>query len=206
MTLISGELQYELTERARVHYPNVLPYHNWDHAKDVMASAKTIASRSVHPEIRKNGPLLVIAAAWHDADYFKADTPAFETKEKRSADLAFNSLPELNRKERLLIASAIDDTTVAKTEKDSVFGEALHLADLGYFAADHPTFINRLSRMRLEWGNPSWDETVERTKAFGGHVILEAQKVLREIYIEKDADAWIAAINKNLASLEETTS
>ncbi len=201
MSYITPELQNRLTERAKPHYSDILPYHNWDHAVDVMQSAGSIALRSTSLELKEKAPLLIVAAAWHDADYHLPNDGF--TKEERSARLVLDSLPELTLEDRELIASGIIDTTVAKTTKDTAFGEALHTADLGYFAADYQHFMQRLSLMREEWGSPSWEETITRTVSFGGHVIQEVGKFLPTILSADDANNWLTTIRHNLAQLEE---
>ncbi|MFZ1301191.1 MAG: hypothetical protein WAQ27_01260 [Candidatus Microsaccharimonas sp.] len=203
MTTISPELQTILVERARPHYTDALPYHNWAHAQDVMQSAASIVLRSISPEVVRNGPLIAIGTAWHDADYHLEDLGDYSTKEERSAELAVRSLPELNTQQLDVIYSAIIDTTVEKKVKDSLTGEVVHAGDLGYFAAPHPHFMHRLGLMREEWGSPSWGITVERTVAFGGHVITEAQKVMPQLLNAEDADAWVLAIESNLVALQQ---
>ena len=198
MNYISAELQETLANRAEKHYSDVMQYHNWQHAQDVMASAALLASKSINPEIVQNGPLLVIASAWHDADFHLEGSGEFSTKEERSAELAVKSLPELSQEDKDLLYSGIIDTTVEKTEKDSLFGEAIHVADLGYFAADHEKFMDRLSLLRLEWGSPEWSTTISRTRAFGAHVIEEVQKSIFEILPEGEAVAWLKNIEGNL--------
>lgn len=203
MTYITPELQNRLTTRAQEHYTDALPYHNWQHARDVMVTASNIAMTSTVPEIFDNRPLLVIAAAWHDADYHLPDVGSV-TKEERSAELAVSLLQELTIEDRDLIASGILDTTVAKTEKDSLFGEVLHVADLGYFANSYPDFLNRLSLMRAEWGSPDWEITKERTLKFGAHVIDETHKSLAKVLPAHAAVEWVDAIRNNLTRLNES--
>ena len=204
MSYISQELQDTLTERARAHYSDVLPYHNWAHAQDVMSSVAALVIKSSRPEITEKGPLLVIAAAWHDADFHLQDNIAvFATKEERSAKLAIRSLPELSQEDKNLLYSGIIDTTVSKSHKENLFGEALHAADLGYFASEQEHFMERLVLMRKEWGSPDWATTVQRTRAFGNHVIAESQKSIFEILPLADAEQWMTAIENNLDSLDQ---
>lgn len=199
---ISFELQQELSERAKKHYSNSLPYHNWDHALDMMDIVADIADRSIHPEIRGKRNLLIVTAAWHDADYAIEDLGDFESKEARSAELAVKSLPELNQEDRNLLYGGIIDTTVAKHPKGSLFGEVTHAADVGYFAASPARFMGRLILMREEWGAPSWEETVRRTVAFGATVIGEAEHVMPKVLNTADSEAWIVQISTNLENLQ----
>src|SRR5690554_3657830 len=134
MSDISTELQKELSARAQVHYPDVLPYHNWDHALDMMNIVADLADRSINPEIRDKRNLLIVTAAWHDADYAVEDLGQFISKEERSAHLAVKSLPELSPEDARLLYGGIIDTTVSKIPKNNLFGEVTHAADVGYFA------------------------------------------------------------------------
>jgi hypothetical protein len=203
MSDISLELEQQLSARAEAYYPNVLPYHNWDHARDVMEMVAALADMSIAPEIMTKRSLLVIAAAWHDADYAAELVDQTQTKEERSAALAAKLLPELSGEDRDLLVSGIIDTTVAKKPKANLFGEVLHAADVGYFAAPHTRFMARLVLMRQEWGSPSWEETVSRTVLFGRSVIKEAEELMPRILSRQDADTWIERIKDNLAHLKE---
>lgn len=201
MSDISPELQKELSARAEAHYPNVLPYHNWDHALDMMNIVADIADRSINPEIKDKRNLLIITAAWHDADYAVQDLGEFISKEERSAYLAVKSLPELTAEDADLLFGGIIDTTVSKVPKSNLFGEVTHAADVGYFAASPDRFMNRLNLMREEWGSPSWELTVERTILFGQTVIEETKEFMLKVLSKPDADAWISRIEGNLQRL-----
>ena len=202
MSDISTELQKKLSARAKVHYPNVLPYHNWDHALDMMDIVADLAKRSINPEIRDKQNLLIVTAAWHDADYAIEDLGEFVSKEERSAYLAVRSLPELSTEDSNLLFGGILDTTVGKVPKSNLFGEVTHAADVGYFAASPAHFMERLTRMREEWGSPSWEITVERTISFGQTVAEEARLFMPKVLSESDTDAWISQIENNLKNLK----
>lgn len=204
MSRITPELQQVLCERARQHYTDDLPYHNWAHAQEVMTIAGRIATLSTVPVIVENRPLLVITGAWHDADFHVEDLGQFATKEEVSADLAARSLPELLPHERDLLVSGIIDTTVSKHPKDGLFGEAIHEADIGYFyTPDFDHFINRVSLLREEWGSPSWETTVQRTVAFGEGIYRNAQVSLFQLLPESEAQQWIANLTRNLEKIQE---
>ena len=202
MSDISPELRDELSARAQVHYPNVLPYHNWDHAVDMMNSVADLAERSINPEINTKRNLLVVTAAWHDADYAIEDLEGFHSKEERSAELAIKMLPELSAEQKALVYGGIIDTTVEKSPKGSLFGEVTHAADVGYFAAPTAQFMARLAIMREEWNSPSWQTTIERTVAFGSMVRKEAEMLMPKILSEHDSAAWISQITRNLEYLQ----
>jgi hypothetical protein len=202
MSDISPELRNELSARAEPHYPDVLAYHNWEHAVDMMSIIGKLASKSINPAIRDKQNVLVVTAAWHDADYAIEELGAFKTKEERSAVLAVESLPELSDEDKEIVYSAIIDTTVGIKPKGSIFGELAHTADVGYFAASPTHFMGRLSLMREEWGSPSWEETVSRTVRFGHMVMEESKEVLPNILSESDSDAWVGRIERNLLGLQ----
>lgn len=202
MNDISVNAQEELAARAKRHYTGGLPYHNWQHAQDMMKIIADIADRSIDLEVKNRRNLLVVAAAWHDADYAIEDLGEYDTKEQRSADLAVKSLPELTAEQADLVYSGIIDTTVSKTPKSNLFGEVCHLADVGYFAASYEDFIGRLELIRQEWGSPSWHETAKRTLAFGQTVLAEARAVTPRLLAESDAKAWVEQIQANLDSLQ----
>lgn len=203
MSQLTPKIERELANRAKSHYSYELPYHNWVHARDVMSAVADLADRSTNPEISAYRHLLVIAAAWHDADYHVKEMGAFNTKEERSAELAGRLLPELTESDRALLLSGIIDTTVAKVPKDNLFGEVLHVADVGYLAAPTTHFMGRLALMRREWGSPDWGVTTERTLAFGQTVITDAQELMPKVLSRTDAAMWIAQIRINLVHLSD---
>ena len=201
MSDISPELQQVLSARAEAHYPNVLPYHNWDHAVDMMDIVARLAERSINPEISGKRNLLIVTAAWHDADYAVEDLGLFGSKEERSAALAVKSLPELSEEDKALLYGGIIDTTVSKVPRGSLFGEVTHAADVGYFAASPARFMQRLALMREEWGSPCWETTIERTLSFGQSVLSDAKELMPKVLSEQDSNAWISQIEDNLARL-----
>ena len=198
MADLPDNLVATLCERAEQHYSDALPYHNWAHALEVMELVSFITSRSVVPEIVERQGLLVVAAAWHDADYHIEDLGDFTTKEERSADLAARSLPELVDEDKAILVDAILETTVSRKPKGSIYGEILHAADVGYFATSPDVFMNRVHLRRQELGNPGWSEIVSDTISFGQMVISESQALMPKILSEADADAWISRIPENL--------
>ncbi|MES2631010.1 MAG: hypothetical protein V4611_03565 [Patescibacteria group bacterium] len=202
MRHISPDLQDALSDRAREHYSTVLPYHNWEQARDTMSVAARFAVHSDHPEITDNGPLLIISAAWQGADYYMPDNYKFASKEERAAAAALQSLPELWDEDRELLASGIIDTDVAKTAKDTLFGNALYIATQGYFAGSNKHFVKRIRRIREELKEVPWELTVERTKTLGAQVLAESEKPIFEILPNDEAEQWLESIQENLDYLQ----
>ncbi len=200
----------EYVERARPHYqvpgpeqPDALPYHNWGHAVDVYWQADELAQRSrKRVGAQVNRSLLLVAAAWHDAGYH-LPLDGFPTREHRSAALARQALLELSEVEQGIIASSIIDTTVNKQPKSNHQGIALHFADVGYMAAgNYELFLDSLSKMRQEWGSPSWDDTITRTTSFARDLIDEAETDLSQILTAEDLEVWVARVESNIAMLQ----
>ncbi len=206
MTYITPELQSTLVERARQHYSDELAYHTWTHAEDVMNNIASLALQSTSLEVIEDTPLAVIAGAWHDVLYHVRDMRGFATKEQRSATLALRSLPELTPDDRYRLASAIIDTTVAKTQKDSTLGKLVTAGDTGYFAAPYPHFTDRLSLMVEEWGDVNWEEAIERTVKFGNFLIGEEAKNLPEFLPPAVIQARFDRIRSNLDTLQNDSS
>lgn len=204
----------EYVERARSYYTmpgsqqaDALPYHNWGHAMDVYWQADELArlsERKVGAQV--NRQLLLISAAWHDANYHIPLGKDFESKEYRSAALAQRALPELSEDDRHSIALAIIDTTVERCPKASHLGIALHFADIGYMAAEnYEVFLASLTKMREEWGLLSWDETIRRTTTFADNLVSEARTELTQILMQEDVDAWVSRVESNIAKLRTGT-
>ena len=202
MSYITPELQLTLVERARQYYSDELPYHNWAHAEDVMNNIASLALQSTSLEVIEDTPLAVITGAWHDVQYHERDMRGYATKEQRSATLALRNLPELTNHDRYRLASAIIDTTVAKTQKDSTLGKLVTAGDTGYFAAPYPRFTNRLSLMVEEWGDVSWEQAVERTVKFGNFLIGEEAKNLPDFLPAAVIQARFETIRSNLDTLQ----
>lgn len=188
--------------RARVHYSESLPYHNWSHARDVMDNVDVLCERAHKFGAQVQRSIMQIAAAWHDAAYHEPMDGTYPTKEERSAALVMSELADLSDQDRRIIASAIIDTTVDKTPKDSTEGVLLHFADIGYFATeDYSEFLEKLILMRAEWGDVSWDETIHRTKQFAENVIQEALHELPPVIGETETDQWVGRVENNIRQL-----
>lgn len=193
--------QDQLIARAEAHYTDDLEYHNWAHALDVMRNSDVLHERAIKFGAQVDRSLLLVAAAWHDADYHLPAGDDSRTKEQRSADLVCEKLIELSEAERAKVASAIIDTTVDKASKDSPMGVLLHFADIGYFAyPKHDDFLDRMNKWQRESGFAD-DEAAELTRKFGAHIILEAERYLPGVIGGDEADSWTDRVRRNIAQV-----
>lgn len=197
------ELEADLVQRAQPHYTDELPYHNWGHAEDVINNAAVLHEQSNEIGKRANKSLLMIAAAWHDADYHLPVDADGGTREERSAELATDQLDELSERDREVVAKAIIDTTAGKPSLETVTGVLLHFADIGYFAyEDHSEFRRRLR----DWQNEneySDEETLQLTKRFGSAVVTQAFNILPAVLDDRQVLDWVGRVRKNIYLLEE---
>jgi hypothetical protein len=204
MSELSRQSLQRLLEDAEQHYSDEMPYHDWTHVLDVMGHADELAdmAESVGNDLDRDA--LLLAAAWHDADYH-LPLEGVGSREERSAVLARSRIMWHDIYLADDVASAIMDTKVDKSPKSSSLGIALHYADVGYLASPmYGKFFRRLDLMRQEWGagEDEWDEVTERTCRFGRYVISEAREELIQILSLSDVERWTVRVEINLEDLE----
>lgn len=199
---ISAVLEQKLIADAKDQYINSLPYHNWSHALDVITNAAELCDRASKFGAQVDRSLLLIAAAWHDADYYLPVEGESRTREERSADLVHEKLTDLSEEKREIIKSAIIDTTVGKESIDSTMGILLHFADIGYFAyPDHAKFLDRMQKWQQE-NNYSDEEVVKMTRKFGRYIVDEAHKYLPVAIGNSGSRKWIDRVEANITQLQ----
>ena len=59
---------------AKEYYSPELPYHNWQHALDVMKAGQELLDRVSGRGMVADKAVIAIAAAWHDAGYHEDHT------------------------------------------------------------------------------------------------------------------------------------
>lgn len=137
---------YQLNEKHR-------PYHNWDHACEVITAVKDILVASPP---NKDEDALVLAAAWHDAVYVPGARN--DANEIASGQALRNAAREYNFETMLAASQAsvmIERTTITDHLCENTFPKASHIlldADLCGLASDFEDFCNRQDNIIVENG------------------------------------------------------
>lgn len=168
---------------AQPRYNAELPYHNWEHAQAVMEALKEVLSRMERRGTRfAQRNALIVAAAWHDADWGGAYREhGFDCEEAYAAHLATKYLRAnaANEEDIAFIAEAILATR-HNTTRRSLSGVALHYADVKNIGSDYRLFLDanrNLYREAAVLGAPINEAThKERTTKFVTFTIEEARR------------------------------
>ncbi len=128
--------------RARALYREDLPYHNFGHAEETVASGRHIVERCREEGIRIDPMVVYYALLFHDAGYAEDHIAlGFPSKEAYSARLATDILSEHGVQGRI-----IDKVTraILSTHRNAQFlsaeDKAVRAADLAGLAADWDVF------------------------------------------------------------------
>ncbi len=137
---------------AEALYDAALPYHNFGHALDTVASGERIVARCRAEGIRIDEQVVYLALLFHDAGY--RDNHAalgFQSKEQYSAHLARQALSEHGFRARLIDKV---DAAILATHRFAEFRtteqKAVRAADLSGLAADYEVFRDNGELLRQE--------------------------------------------------------
>lgn len=152
----------QLCAQAERHYDPELPYHNWNHAQEVMANVVDIhrhflgGTRQFGPATRIDiGPIL-IAAAHHDDGHEDLEVAQFASKEHYAAHLAEQDLTghidptDIAAVQGMILATRFQ---APRTTREEV---VLHYADVWNMAAAYPVFYDHSINLWREYGRPEW--------------------------------------------------
>lgn len=179
------EHEITLTERARLAaaelYSPELPYHNFDHAQNVVSEASKIADDCDQEGVPINREALELAAIFHDAGYHRDyKQEGFKSKEELSAALAKNTLQDLGADPELIKQV---QATILATRWDSDFTtneqKAIRAADLAGIAKDFESFVENNRRIRKEF------EILYKTKVPWDTWKRETEKII-SFYLSQD--------------------
>lgn len=152
---ISPELR-RFIEAGISTYPD-FPYHNQEHGVDVVENTADMLRLYGKIFDKRQGQLLLVAAAWHDAGYGADENlwGAFGGKEEYACHLLKESAAkssEFQESELEFMIRAIMGTKMSgNAERGTPEARLLHLADLGYlFSSDRATFKKGVSDYREE--------------------------------------------------------
>ena len=123
----------QIIEAAEALYDNSLPYHNFDHVREVLAAAETLMQECEKESVSVDGRIVFLAILFHDAGYHEDhERKGFRTKESYSAYLAENVLSEFSisaeviEKVKQAINATHQDGICRSTEDKIVKNSDLH--------------------------------------------------------------------------------
>jgi len=166
----------DVAAAAAALYSPDLPYHNFGHALETLATAESILARCAAEGIRIDAEVVLLALLFHDAGYRQDhEARGFATKEAYAAQLAADALgahgyrPAVIGKVRAAILSTHRDAEFRTAEQ-----KAVRAADLAGLAADYRVFrantvllheeSQLLSGRRSSWAE--WIESVTQVLRF----------------------------------------
>lgn len=163
-----------LAEAAERLYRPDLPYHSFDHVRQVLGFAELILGRCREERIEVDPEVVYLALLFHDAGYHENSlAKGFHSKEEYSAELAAAEL------ERAGVAAATREKVrraILSTWRDAHFGsneeKAVRAADLWGLGLDYATFRANAMALMKEYemlqGHPiAW----ERWKAHVAKIV-----------------------------------
>lgn len=162
-------------------YSPALPYHNFGHAKNIVAEIMAIADRCKSEGVELNRHVAYFAALFHDAGYHLDHLKeGYETKEALSAALAKQELTKAGISKE--ISTQVSDTILA-THPDAVFStneqKALRAADLAGLAKNYEMFVRNTVLLKREY------ELMHKTKITWESWKANAAKLIN-FYLSQD--------------------
>lgn len=133
-------------------YDPSLPYHNFNHALDVIRRATEILDRCAAEQVAVNREVVLVAALFHDAGY-RADHRqlGYPSKEEYAAHLMRDTLRGLAYPGLFIadVAAAIAATDIEARQRTNE-DRALRAADVGNLADEYEIFTDANRRLKLE--------------------------------------------------------
>lgn len=156
----------QLIAQAEPFYNPELPYHNWNHAVEVMeASGRWLEQSPVLRNDTELADFLLVAAAWHDAGHDHTIPKKFASKEAYSVHLMQEALgSQISEDEFEELEEAILGTRF-NTERESDIALLLHYADIDNIGHEYDDFYAHNMLLWEERGRPEWATwTADNTK------------------------------------------
>jgi len=145
------QLEQLLTAAERLYNPE-LPYHNSEHAQEVIKKAEEIINRCKEEGLEVNEEVVRLAILFHDAGYHEnPEDKGFKSKEEYAAHLAEEEM------EKVGMARDIIDSvtrTIMATHSEAPFNtveqKVVRAADLAGMASDYEVFIDNNKKLKKE--------------------------------------------------------
>ncbi len=154
-----------INEKYGTHSQHYLPYHNEEHAHDVMDAAKAIGIESA--VLPHELELLEIAACFHDVEH----GIGHGEDERTSAEIAGScmqqagyTVADIKRVKAMILATVVSfkDGTIYQSASEDVLTQIIADADLASFGRPFNTFWDRSLKLRAE--NGQIDELIGEVK------------------------------------------
>jgi len=157
------------------HYID-LPYHNFEHALDVVERTKTLIERCQKYNIQIDQQAVILSALFHDAGYNQNyETAGFDSKEELSAVLAEQELNKLGFDSKLIdTVKACIIATHRNRPFETIEQKVLRAADLAGLAGPYEEFAANSNLLKREQEylqarqitDDEWKETVRQLIEF----------------------------------------
>ena len=165
---------------AQAHYSDTMPYHNWEHARNVAGNFVELAHHCAGRDILLDPLKGAIAGAWHDAGFHEDHTAlGFETKEHYSAQLASDHLRTAGVDEVYIDEVRVQILgTIHGAKRESLDVLALHRADIAGIGKEYRGFARNnyalLCEARQAKPDLSFEEWMGKQNGFIDFIIEEA--------------------------------
>lgn len=202
---VTPEHAAELCQRAEQYYNPNQPYHNWNHALEVMSESDRLCQRLGERGRQVNRSLMLVSAAWHDAGHDHDEANNFASKEHYSVYLAQHDLAgDISADEMATLENGILGTRFG-VERQTDEALILHYADVANMAYLYPEFLDHSAKLWREYGG-DWDTFVKGSKRVIEQTIRESLTELSpRIATHSDPYYFAEQARINLTRLEGQT-
>lgn len=184
---------------AQEFYNPKQPYHNWEHAEEVMGESQLYLNQGGRWTRHVNRPLLQIAAAWHDAGHDYEERLTHESSEHYSVWLMRQRLKGTLSERQLKEAEEAILGTRYKVARETMSAVALHYGDVGNMAHPYESFYNHSVKLWTEYGQPEWDGWKQQSLDVIETTALEGIDELPRI--GADGARFLRSVSMNIAQL-----
>ena len=195
---------------AQALYDPELPYHNFGHAQEVVATGERIVERCRAEGIRIDDQVVYLGLLFHDAGYRENHTAlGFDTKEAYSAHLAEQVLTEHGLRPKLIEKVC---ATILSTYRYASFKtaeqKAVRAADLSGLAADYEVFRHNSQMLQQEQEmltgkQTTWPEWVESVTEVVRFYMNQEIRLTSYFYDENGQSAYHRKVAENLNLLRK---
>lgn len=198
----------DIEQRAAALYDDRLPYHNFNHALQVIGAGRVLMEKCREEDIEFDEDAVYYAMLLHDAG-FQEDHEAmgFDSKEAYSAYLAVELLEEMNVPEATVrkVESAILCTHVEGCCR-SIEDKIVRRADLAGMAADYDCFrkdtVNLKRELELLTGRSvTWEEWKQKASSRIKQFLEDDMNLVRDDVTAAGESVFREKVRNNIKAL-----